>query len=39
MYPPGPGVQPAHDPLGHGQDEGIPGRPRDAHGPHVRIQN
>ncbi len=39
MYSPGPGVQPAHDPLGHGQDEGIPGRPRDAHGPHVRLQN
>ena len=30
------GDQPAHDPVGHGQDEGVPGRSRDAHGPHVQ---
>jgi len=31
----GPGVQPAHDPVGHGEDEGVPGGPRDAARPHV----
>jgi hypothetical protein len=31
------GVQPAHDSIGHGQDEGVRGRPRDAHGPHVQV--
>lgn len=29
----GPGVQPAHDPERHGEDEGVPARPRDAAGP------
>lgn len=33
----GPDVQPAHDPDGHGQDEGAPGGPRDAHRPHVPV--
>ncbi|GAB1293953.1 Dedicator of cytokinesis protein 6 [Apodemus speciosus] len=32
----GPHVQPAHDPDRHGEDEGAPGGPRDAHGPHVQ---
>lgn len=29
----GSSVQPAHDPVGHGEDEGVPGGPRDAAGP------
>ena len=34
---PGPGVQPPHDPDRHGQDEGAPAGPRDAHWPHVQV--
>lgn len=35
---PGPHVQPAHDPDRHSEDEGTPGGPRDAHGPHVQVR-
>ena len=34
----GPHVQPAHDPDRHSEDEGTPGGPRDAHGPHVQVR-
>ena len=34
----GPCFQPAHDPLRHRQDEGVPRRPGDAHGPHVQVR-
>ena len=30
-----PGVQPAHDPVGHGEDEGVPGGSGNATRPHV----
>ena len=32
---PGPGLQSSHDPVGHSQDEGVPGRSGDDHGSHV----
>ncbi len=31
-----PGVQPSHDPVGHREDEGVPGRSRDASGSDVQ---
>ena len=31
----GPGLQSSHDPVGHSQDEGVPGRSGDDHGSHV----
>lgn len=34
---PGPDVQPAHDPDRHGEDEGAPGGPGNAHRPHVQV--